>query len=342
MTDSSETETYPPPPPSDTWAPDFLGRGHEARTMPLADDFEGEVVATLIRYRPDVDPEPPAPPADLPTPRYAVLYLHGWSDYLFNPEIGPFWAGEGGAFYAMDLRKYGRSLRTYQSKGYVDDLAVYDEDIEAALGLIAADHPDLPVVLMAHSTGGLTGALWANRNPGRLAALVLNAPWLETQGSTVVRNISMPLVQELGRHFPLREMPNPDLGFYNRTVSNKAEGEWEVIEAWHPPHSFTGRYGWLAAVLRGHTEVSEGLEIAEPVLVLRSARSLIVPTWEEAMRTSDVVIEVDVIAQRALGIGHTVTIATIDDALHDVLLSPPEIRAEAYRRISQWGRAYLP
>lgn len=339
---SEVNQGVPAPPPNDRWAPDLLGHGHEARTIPLADDFEGEVVATVVRYSPALDDAFPTPLADMPPTRFAVLYLHGWSDYLMNPEIGPFWAGQGGAFYGLDLRKYGRSLRDHQSQGYVDDLSIYDEDIEAALALIAQDHPSLPVVLMAHSTGGLTASLWANRNPGGCAGLVLVAPWLETQGSTVVRSLSTPVVHEVARRFPLNETPNPDLGYYFRTVSNRKDGEWELVEAWRPEHGFAERYGWLAAILDGHRMISEGLSIEVPILVVRSARSLISPVWGEDMARTDTVVDVQVIAERALGIGREVTVATIEDALHDVLLSAPDVRAEAYRCIARWASAYLP
>lgn len=41
------------------------------------------------------------------------------------------------------------------------------------------------------------GALWADRHPGALAGVVLNAPWLELQGSSLIRNISMHLVEPI-------------------------------------------------------------------------------------------------------------------------------------------------
>lgn len=320
----------------------MLGRGYEARTLELEPDEEGDVVATLVRFRPELDPARVLPLAELRAPRFVVLYLHGWSDYFLHVEQGPFWTGLGAAFYALDLRKYGRSLREDQSPGYIDDLATYDADLEAALALIAAEHPDVPVVLMAHSTGGLTGVLWADRNPGRLAALILVAPWLETQGSTVVRTLSTPIIAEVAKAFPKRILPNPDLGFYYRTISSDADGEWQIEPAWRPRASFPARYGWLAAVLRGHARVAQGLAIEAPVLVLRSARTLISPIWDPAMATSDIVIDVDVVAARALRIAPTVTVATIEGALHDVLLSARPAREAAYAEIAQWARGYLP
>lgn len=335
-------EPLPDPPPADRWVTDVLGRGHEARTLPLGQDSEGRVDATLVRYNPALDPARAVALRALNAPRFAVLYLHGWSDYLLNPEIGPFWASQDAVFYGLDLRKYGRSLREYQTPGYVDDLATYDEDLAAALAQISYDYPDLPVVLMAHSTGGLTGVLWAHRHPGRLAGLVLIAPWLETQGSSVARGMATPIVSEVARAFPKRALPNPDLGFYHRMVSNESEGEWNVIERWRPRHSFTPRYGWANAILHAHAQVAAGLEVQEPVLVVRSARTMISPVWDPEMSKSDVVVDVSVIAERALRIARTVTVVTIKDAMHDVLLSPHPIRDEAYAEIRRWADGYLP
>jgi len=334
---------WPHPPPTDRWATDVLGRGHEALTLPLADDFEGEVVATLVRYRPEIDPGRVTLPGVVTPPvRRAVLYVHGWSDYFFNHELGPFWADNDAAFYALDLRKYGRSLRRHQSPGYVDALETYAEDVEAALAVVAQDHPGLPVVLMAHSTGGLTASLWAHHNPGRVAGLVLVSPWLETQGSSLVRTLSTPLVTELAKNFPLRLTPQIDLGFYNRTISDLHDGEWSLVAPWRPARSFPARYGWLAAVLRGHARVAKGLDVDVPVLVLRSQRSLISPVWDDAMTASDIVIEVDVIAERALRIARNVTVATVPDAIHDVLLSKRPVRDVAYGHIARWAAGYLP
>ncbi len=62
-----------------------------------------------------------------------MLYVHGWSDYFFNPELARYWSDAGARFFALDLRKYGRSLRPGQTPGYITNLADYDADIEAAL-----------------------------------------------------------------------------------------------------------------------------------------------------------------------------------------------------------------
>lgn len=344
----------PPPVPAGRWSPDVLGEGFEARTLELLPDEEGEVVATAVRYRPERDPD--GSPA--PEPRFPVLYVHGWNDYFHQRELARQWSRIGGAFYALDLRKYGRSLREHQSRGYVESLSVYDEDIRAVLGVIREDHPSLGApVIMAHSTGGLITALWAHRHPGALRGLVLNAPWLELQGSSIVRVISQPVVEQLARIQPKRIMPLGDAGHYGRTLQGlepeelAALGEdeaadpynagWHVDPAWRRFDGAPVRAGWLAAILAGHAQVADGLEVGVPILVLSSTRSILATKWTPELRTADMVVDVDLMARRALNLGPVVTVVRLTDAIHDVMLSSATVRGLAYRELSRWTRAYV-
>ena len=101
-------------PPLGAWGQDLLGPGFQARTLPLKPDAENDgAVATLVRYVPELD----SCPQQAPEPSFVWLYLHGWNDYFFNPELARRIARTGGAFYALDLRRYGRSLREGQMLG---------------------------------------------------------------------------------------------------------------------------------------------------------------------------------------------------------------------------------
>ena len=93
-----------------------------------------------------------------------MLYLHGWNDYFFQTHVADALSAAGFAFYALDLRRYGRSLRLGQLRGFIADLSEYDQELSAAADLIAADHEHL--TLLGHSTGGLTATLWAADHPG--------------------------------------------------------------------------------------------------------------------------------------------------------------------------------
>jgi alpha-beta hydrolase superfamily lysophospholipase len=119
------------------WQPDRLLAGYEALELAAPDDYDGRVVATLVRL--------PVPES----PRGAVLYVHGFIDYFFQHHVAERFAAEGYAFYALDLRKHGRSLLPQQHPCFCKDLSEYYADITHALAEIDTD-----VLLAGHSTGG--------------------------------------------------------------------------------------------------------------------------------------------------------------------------------------------
>lgn len=318
-------------PQDSAWSSDVLGVPFEQLSLPLGADDEGDVVATLVRYRPDATRSPVR----------AVLYVHGWSDYFFQTHLAEYWHAQHVAFYALDLRKFGRSLRPGQTPGYTDDLAIYDADLEAAF---AAIHNELPsgaaIMLVAHSLGGLITSLWMDRNPGRARGLILNSPWLELQGSSIVRTLSMPAVSQLARIHPKQPMPNLDPGFYARTVLSSLDGHWDVDPIWRPTPAFAVRPGWLHAVMEGHGRVADGLHITAPVLVMASARTVFSPRWNPQMLEADVVLETDAVARRAVELGPVVTVVRIPRGLHDLWLSAPRVRDHVFAEMTRWCIAY--
>src|SRR6185369_15874071 len=97
---------------------DVLGEPYVAETITLPPDDEGEVVATLVRRF-----------ASRTTTK-AVLHLHGFADYFFQTEYAAWWADRGYDFYALDLRKHGRSLLPHQTPNFVTDLRDYYPEID--------------------------------------------------------------------------------------------------------------------------------------------------------------------------------------------------------------------
>ena len=325
------------------WRPDVLGAGFEQLTLPLGSDDEGEVVATLVRHLPV---ESLAErvfgehlfPDRRPLTDVDVLYVHGWSDYFFQARLARFFAEQGARFFALDLRKYGRSLRPGQTPGYITDLDDYDEDIAAALE--AMQRGDRRLVLLGHSTGGLTLSLWASRHPGVAEAVILNSPWLEFQVGAVGRQALTPIVNARARFDPYGSHPVVDLGFYTR-AQREVGSLPDSPEGWRPPQGFPTHPAWLAAILEGHRRVALGVDVGAPALVLLSARSILAASWNPEMTEVDSVLVVDDIARRATRIAETVTIARIDGALHDVFLSRPRPRERAYAELERFARSVL-
>jgi alpha-beta hydrolase superfamily lysophospholipase len=308
---------------------DILGAPYVARTLQLKPDDEGDVLATLV-YR----------PADGPSTGKAVLHVHGFADYFFQTPAADFWCNRGYDFYALDLRKYGRSLLPHQTPNYVDDLDVYREELDQAYEAISANYPH--IVLSAHSTGGLTVPLWAADRNLRIAGMVLNAPWLDMQGDAFTRHLAMPLIERFGSRRPHQEIPRKVSGFYARSLHRDHEGEWDFNLAWKPLQSWPVYAGWVRAVREGQARVAEGIEVPAPILVLSSSRtgrptSVIDPV----VHSTDIVLDVEQIRRRAPMLGRHVTLAQIDGALHDVTLSRPQVRKVVFDEIGTFLSAYV-
>ncbi len=340
------------------WTTDVLGAPFEQHTLDLGTDDEGPVVATLVRLlpAPKVPPPrpwyrrwftwPPPPSPAAPLADVDVLYVHGWSDYFFQKRLAKFWTSRGARFFALDLRKYGRSLRDGQTPGYIADLTTYDEDIAAALGAMgwSADkaHPERRLVMFGHSTGGLTLSNWVSRHPGIASALVLNSPWLALQLSAFTRAAVTPLISWSARLAPMDVGPQLDLGFYTRAQQEAADPDdpMDIDLHWRPEKTMPVHTGWLHAIVTAQNRLeTDGYDISVPVCVMLSARSTVPTKWTEALTTSDSVLVVDDIAKQALKLGSSVGVERIDGALHDVFLSRPEPRAEAYRRLATFARS---
>ena len=287
-----------------------------------------EVVATLVRRE--------GPPRS----RRAVLYVHGWNDYFFQTHLAEVWTGLGFDFHALDLRRYGRSLRRGHLPGFTTDLDEYDRELDAAADLIAADHDEL--VVMGHSTGGLVTSLWAARRPGRVDALVLNSPWLDLQGSALVRAVGAPVIDALGARSPTAVLRAADPGHYARTLHLSLEGEWDYDLDLKPTPGPPLRVGWLRAIVQGQRRVAGGLDIEAPVLVLASTRTSFARKWSEDFRGVDTVLDVEQIAARAVRLGRCVTVVRVPDGLHDLVLSAPPVRQRVFDEMARFVRGYVP
>ena len=329
---------------SEHWREDVLGPGYEQLTMPLRPESEGvdrAPVATLVRHLPA---RRRWWQRALPLHDVDVLYVHGWSDYFFQTGLARFWADRGARFFALDLRRYGRSIREGDEIGYITDLAAYDEEIELALDAMRASATSpRRLVLMGHSTGGLVLSLWANRNPHAATALVLNSPWLEFQFGPHTRAALAPLTELRTKLDPLATTPKIDFGFYSKAqqLVFDEEDPYEYDERWRPLQAAPAHLAWLHAALEGHAQVDAGLAVDAPVCTLLSARSLAPVRWSDELTEVDSVLSVEHVAKAALKLGPSVTIERIDGALHDVFLSRRPARQQAYARLDRWIRGIM-
>jgi alpha-beta hydrolase superfamily lysophospholipase len=312
---------------------DVLGPPYERHTIDLGTDDEGPVVATLVRRR-----------ADTPT-RRAVLYVHGFVDYFFQTHLADFFVANGWDFYALDLRKYGRSLLPHQTPNFCRSLTDYYPELDEATRIIRQEDGHDRMLVAAHSTGGLITSLWSHSRQGQgmIDGLFLNSPFFDFNKPWLVRR---PLLSVLcatsSKRSPYRRIPVRGLSLYGESLHRDHRGEWTYDLAWKPLLGFPVTAGWLDAIRRGQRRLRRGLRIDAPVLVACSTRTFKGKAWTDDVRAADAVLDVEHIARWAPRLGPHVTISRFDGGVHDLTLSGKDVRAEVFRELGRWVEAFVP
>ena len=328
----------------DPWKPDSVLEGYQQATVHLGEDAEGEIVATFVRKDPSkltLQERWRRWHFSVRGHRLAIMYVHGWNDYFYRRHASEYWESLGIPFYAVDLRKFGRSYRPYQTPGYIEDLHEYRLEFNALRDQIVKEQgKDVRILMIAHSQGGLSASLWVNaEHPHHVEALALNSPWLELQGNRMFRLLSTPVVQMYRLRGGKTVMPMRDPGFYARCIKRSTGGEWDYLDhPLNPDVEFLPRAGWMQAIYNGQDEIAKNLDIQIPVLVCTSDKSMMLQTtWDEDMREADSVLDITAIRQAALHLGDVIALATIRGGLHDLSMSKPDARRKYFRIVTTWA-----
>ncbi len=310
------------------YEPDVLGRNFQSLTIEQPESYDGEVVTTLVRHRLTKGV------------KRAVLYVHGYNDYFFQSEMAEQFIDQGWQFYAVDLRRYGRSMREWQGSFDLREIDEYFADIDAAIGVMRSEGME-QIILMGHSTGGLTTSLYAhhNRHDLPIDALILNSPFFDMNLSGFNESIMIPIVSSMGGCGIFRDWRvskgSDEVGGYGRSVSDKYDGEWPIDTQVKRVESLPITAGWLRAIHRAQRKLQKGLDVPCPVLVLYSDNS-VWGDYSDDFMSGDSVLDVADIAKYAPKVGTKVDQIEVEGGMHDLVLSSSDVRAGVYKSIFEW------
>lgn len=294
-------------------------------TLRFPNDYDGPVVATIVE------------PESQPQSGKAILYIHGYVDYFFQYHMATRFVEEGYRFYAVDLRKYGRSILPGQHPNFCASVVEYFPDITESLRYIV-DRGATELILLGHSTGGLLASLYAESGPLRdvVNKLILNSPFFDFNTSGFKKNFGIPLVAGFGRVLPFMSMKTELSPWYARSIHKDYYGAWDFNTKWKPLSGFPLYFSWLAAIQTAQRHLQAGLQIDLPVLVLSSDHSYQGREWNDEMLRSDVVLNVKDIEKYAHCLGQNSTYQAIENGMHDLALSPQPVREEVFRSMLEW------
>ena len=307
------------------YLPDVLGDGFNKLTLSLADDYEGEVIATLIRRN-----------SKTQTGK-AILYIHGFNDYFFQEEMAKQFNNQGYNFYALDLRKYGRSHLSHQKLNNVRSLIEYDEEIDLALQIIKSENNN-QVILKGHSTGGLIVTNYAGNhlNNNLFHGIICNSPFYEFNLNIIERKIGIPILSMLSTYFPNKLISSGFSKLYGYSLHEKKHGEWNYSLTWKPHEIPKVNLGFISAIYNAQKKIQNNLIIDVPLLVMYSNTSIYENHWSEKFKEGDAVLNVNHIRNYASKIEGNVTSFEIENGMHDLILSKKPVRENVYKKMFEW------
>lgn len=311
--------------PASRWVPDNeLTSGFVKTTSEFPPDYDGAVTATLVRNETLVT-----------NAKGAVLYLHGFLDYFFQRHLADAFNAVHYDFYALDLRKYGRSLGGAVHPNFCKDFAEYFPEMTWALDIITSEGHG-SVIVNAHSTGALAAVLYAKDGElrDRVGRIILNSPFLELPQGAAAGWIG----ELLGRRFPFRPIKDPVTKWYGHSLHERLKGEWCFNTALKPIEGALAFYGWLRAVVLAQRRIKAGLELELPILVMHSDRSVNAKNkgWSDQYHNVDLVLTVEDIKRLAPRLGRRTELRQIDGGKHDLVLSCKTARNHCLQVMLEW------
>lgn len=307
------------------FSPDIENPEFLSSTILLKDDWQGNLKAILLKKLSESDSKIPV----------SVLYIHGFIDYFFQYEIANRLVESGVDFYALDLRKYGRSLMDHQKPNIIDDLSTYYEEIAKGIEIIKSNAINKKLILIGHSTGGLIASLFAKDHQKLIDGLILNSPFFQFNEPAWKLLVMIPLVRLLNKIAP--ELGLNSLSEVNpKSLHKDYFGEWNFNKKWKPIENFPAYIMWINAIRNGHNRIHKGLGLEIPVLVLCSDKSFRKKKYASNAQISDSVLDVNHIEFFSNQLSKKVEIVKIHNALHDVYLSIKPAREKAFSYTIDW------
>ena len=256
---------------------------------------------------------------------------------FFQEHLAKWYADNGYDFYALELRKYGRSILPHQRPNHIRKVNEYYEEVSEAITLIKTRDNHKTLLINGHSTGGLVAAMYCNfgKQRSEIDGLFLNSPFLEFNIPDWQLRL-MPRIAKIGHVFPEWIAPIGGGGVYAQSLHKDHWGRWDFSKKFKPVAGFRMYFGWFRAIFEAQKIIQTSSDILCPILVFHSDKTSFKKKHDPEIFESDVVLNVKHIKKYAVKLGKDVTIIEIPKATHDVFLSKDEVQKVAFGFLERW------
>lgn len=191
---------------------------------------------------------------------HIVLLIHGYGEHIGRYDhVADALIANGAAVYGLDHMGHGRSDG---DRAIVTDFDHVVADVDQLVDTAVGQHPEVPVIMIGHSMGGLIATRYAQTHGDRLEALVLSGPAIGP----------MELIEQL---LQLDEIPDVPL---DPEVLSRDEAVGAAYAAdplvWHGPF----QRPMLEAMSKAGSQVDDAGSIGDlPLLWVHGADDQLVP-----------------------------------------------------------------
>ena len=197
-------------------------------------------------------------------PKAIILLVHGYAEHAGRYH---YFAGhcvaKGYAVFAIDHWGHGQSDGT---PGYVPDFSVFHDGVDQLLVCAKEEFPNLPVMLVGHSMGGLISATYLLSNQSKFLACVLSGPAIKAaeEPSAFLKAVS----GFLSRFFP-------KAGVLELDPNGVSRDPQVVADYLADPLVYNGKMGarLAAEMLNNMTDIQQNAgKISLPILLLHGQK----------------------------------------------------------------------
>lgn len=120
-------------------------------------------------------------------PTWVAVIAHGYGEHIGRYQwVADRLTSDGAVVYAHDHVGHGRSEG---EQVLITDFERVDEDLDRLVMRAHLENPNLPIVLIGHSMGGMIAARYTQRHPEVLTATVLSGPVLGSWAPTALAEL---------------------------------------------------------------------------------------------------------------------------------------------------------
>ena len=197
-------------------------------------------------------------------PKAIILLVHGYAEHAGRYRyFAEHCVAKGYAVLAIDHWGHGQSDGT---PGYVPDFSVFHDGVDQLLVCAKEEFPNLPVMLVGHSMGGLISATYLLSNQSKFLACVLSGPAIKAaeEPSAFLKAVS----GFLSRFFP-------KAGVLELDPNGVSRDPQVVADYLADPLVYNGKMGarLAAEMLNNMTDIQQNAgKISLPILLLHGQK----------------------------------------------------------------------